>query len=282
MITPILKFVTGILKIRGGTDGTIIGNSADALKTVSVSGTPDLITTGSITALSGVVQIQAGAGQSDWRMTLSGTFTVGTTITFQGSQDGTDFVNLNGRLAGSINTVLANMISGPVTSPVIYQGNASGLKYVRAISTAFHAGDSVTVSITLSTGVGAVFMNASIPTGSNQIGYVGRISPQMTQLAAVDVNAIGTFSAAIDLNGFQNVAVVLNRGATGGNGGAVTLQVSNEGTIWSLYGASTAIATSSTASIQFSTISFRYCRVQTTTKSSGPTASPIDLYWGVN
>ena len=259
-----------------------LGTIGAPLGGVLSSQTPDLITTGSITALSGAVQIQAGTGQNDWRMTLSGTFTVGTTITFQGSQDGTDFVNLNGRLSGAINTVLANMIAGPVTSPVIYHGNASGMKYIRAISTAFHAGDSVTVSITLSTGVGAVFLNSSVPAGTNAIGYVGRISAQMTQLAAVDVNAIGTFSAAIDLNGFQNVSVVVNRGAVGGKGGAVTLQVSNEGTIWSLYGASTAIAVSTSVAIQVSTASFRYWRLQTTTNSSGTTATPVDIYWGAN
>lgn len=257
-----------------------LGTIGAPLGGVLSSQTPDLITTGSIAALGGVVQAQAGTGQNDWRMTLSGTFTLGTTITFQGSQDGTNFVNLNGRLSGAINTVLANMVVGPLASPVIYQGNGSGMKYIRAISTAFHAGDSVTVSITLSTGVGAVFLNSSVPTGTNAIGYVGRISAQMAQLSALDVNLIGTFSAPIDLASFQNVSVIVNRGAVGGTGGAVTLQVSNDSTVWVLYGASTAIAVSTSVAIQVSSVSFRYWRLQTTTKSSGTTSAPVDLYWG--
>jgi hypothetical protein len=37
MIHSVYKYVTGILKIRGGTDGTIIGNEGDGIKVVSGS-----------------------------------------------------------------------------------------------------------------------------------------------------------------------------------------------------------------------------------------------------
>lgn len=148
------------------TSGTI--NAADAVVTAPVGdGTPR---TGASTAGSYVVLICPG-GDTAWDIQVLGTFG-GTTIYWEGSLDSTNGVdgnwyNLNGRQTGVVNTVLG----GGTTSGGFYRGNTSGIKYVRARAVG-GAGISVAVVMRTSSGVGAIFLNASLPAGSNNIGSV--------------------------------------------------------------------------------------------------------------
>lgn len=151
----------------------------------------DSSTTGTITAADAVVAAPAGSGatvtgasttgslvalacpggDSSWIMQVSGTLG-GSTFYFEGSLDstnGTDgsWINVNGRQTGIVNTVLA----GNTTVASIFRGNTSGWTWIRMRAVGGSA-ISATVKIEISSGTGAIFLNASIPAGTNAIGSV--------------------------------------------------------------------------------------------------------------
>lgn len=150
-----------------GTTGTI--SAADAV--VAAPAGDGVLKSGASTAGSIVAMLSPG-GDSAWVAQLTGTFG-GTTVHFEASVDstnGTDgnWTNVNGRQTGVVNTVLA----GGVTVAGFYRGNVAGGTYfrVRAVG---GAGITIAVVLRMSAGSGAVFLNASIPPGSNAIGGVG-------------------------------------------------------------------------------------------------------------
>lgn len=152
---------------------------------------PDPVATGTLSATDAVVAAPAGdgtlrsgastagsvvalacpGGDSSWSITLTGTFGGGT-VHFEESLDstnGTDgnWTNVNGRQTGMVNTILA----GGVTAAGFFRGNTGAVKYLRVRITGATT-PSVAVSMRISSGTGAVFLNASVPAGSNTIGYV--------------------------------------------------------------------------------------------------------------
>jgi hypothetical protein len=168
-----------------GADGTAVDVSAAA--PMPIYG-PDTTTSATITATDAVVGAPAGAGallsgastagslvaiacpggDSAWTVQITG-LTSGT-LYYEASLDstnGTDgsWTNVNGRQTGVLNTVLA----GSATANGIYRGNTSGIAYFRVRSVGALSG-TPTVRIRVSDGPGAVFLNASIPAGSNTIG----------------------------------------------------------------------------------------------------------------
>jgi len=183
------------MKVSWGVDGSAVDASATNPLPITHYD-PDIVSgPTSITATDAVVAAPAGAGatvsgastagshvfvlcpggDSAWNVQLTGVSTG--SFHFEGSMDstnGTDgtWINVNGRQTGIVNTVLA----GTVTTNGIYRGNTSGLKYFRVRQTGTYTGTPV-VTIRISGGIGAVFLNASIPTGSNNIGLTGRAGP---------------------------------------------------------------------------------------------------------
>jgi hypothetical protein len=137
----------------------------------SAAPNPDTFTSGSITASEQSVTITCPGGDTAWNLGFSGTFSAGTTIIFEGTIDGTNWFTVNGRQTGIVNTVLVNTLSGG-SGPYLFRGNTSGLTQFRARCSAFQAADNITVNIRISAGVGAIFLNASIPAGTNTIGNV--------------------------------------------------------------------------------------------------------------
>lgn len=175
----------------------ITGGADDAKTVADVTSTtplpiymPDLTGTGTITATDAVVAAPAGAGalvsgastagslvsillaggDSAWNVQITA-LTSGT-LYFEGSLDstnGTDgnWINVNGRRTGVVNTELA----GNATANGVWRGNTSGLKYFRVRSVGALTGTPAIV-IRISDGTGAIFLNASIPAGANNIGKV--------------------------------------------------------------------------------------------------------------
>ncbi len=175
------------LKVAFGVENSATDvSSTNPLPTVD----PDSSYSGTITVTDAVVAAPGGAGafvsgastsgslvsaltpggDSAWCVQITG-LTSGT-LHFEGSLDsttGTDgnWININGRQTGIVNTVLA----GNATANGLYRGNTSGLKYFRVRSVGALTGTPAIV-IRITSGAGAVFLNASIPSGTNNIGDV--------------------------------------------------------------------------------------------------------------
>lgn len=170
---------------------------------------PDATTTGTITATDAVGAAPAGAGafinaastagsivsvacaggDSAWNVQITGQTTGA--IHFEASLDstnGTDgnWINCNGRQTGIVNTVLA----GNATAGGYWRGNTSGAKYFRVRHTGTLTGTPA-VLIRISDGVGATFLNASIPSGTN---YIGQSDPRP---ATTWVNATAATGSAV-------------------------------------------------------------------------------------
>ena len=151
---------------------------------------PDVNTTGTISTTDLVVAAPGGAGAliigtptagsyvvaactggySAWDIQVTG-LTSGA-LYFEASLDSTtgidgNWINLNGRQTGIVNTVLG----GNATTNGIWRGNISAYKYFRVRSSGALSGTPAIV-IRLSAGSGAIFLNASIPAGTNSLGTV--------------------------------------------------------------------------------------------------------------
>lgn len=171
----------------------------------------DVVGTGTITATDAVVAAPAGTGalvsgastagsyvsmlclggDSVWSVQVTG-LTSGT-LYFEESLDSTtgvdgSWINVNGRQTGIVNTAL----SGNATTNGVWRGNASGAKYFRIRSVGTLSGTPAIV-IRASAGSGAVFLNASLPAGSNAIGTVALGAGS----ASVGTVILGAGSAAI-------------------------------------------------------------------------------------
>jgi hypothetical protein len=101
----------------------------------------------------------------------------------------------NFRLTGSSNTVL---IGGaiPATLAGIYRGDSSSMKMIRVRNTG-GTSPSNPIIIRESNGSGSVFLNASIPAGSNTIGGVTLVDSAGTNKAAISA------AGALSIQGYQ-------------------------------------------------------------------------------
>lgn len=179
------------VKVEFGADGSATDVSPAAPLPVTM---PDITATGTITATDAVVAAPAGAGatvsgtstassyvfvamsggDSAWNVQITG-LTSGS-LYFEGSLDSTNGINgqwvaVNGRQTGIVNTVLGYV----ATTNGVFRGNTSGLKYFRVRSVGALTGTPAIV-INISDGTGAIFLNASIPAGSNNIGNTGLVN----------------------------------------------------------------------------------------------------------
>jgi hypothetical protein len=205
---PVTKIYTGALDVNGGP--VTAANPFD----VRVGSTTDVAASGTISATDAVVAAPGGAGvlltgtstansyiavacpggDSAWNLQLTGTFGGGT-IYFEESLDSTtgadgNWIAVNGRQTGVITTVLSNgtAVAG------IFRGNTSGAKYYRARIVGATT-PSVAVAIRMSSGTGAVFLNASIPTAET----LGATNALGALNAAATINAAGRSSVGFFL-----------------------------------------------------------------------------------
>lgn len=178
-------------KVSLGTDVISI-NDADAFTSGTITAADAVVAapSGNGTLVSGtstagsLVFLACPGGDSSWIIQVTGTFG-GATVYWEGSIDstnGTDgnWTNVNGRQTGVVNTVL----SGSTTLAGFYRGNTSGITYLR-VRAVGGSGISITCKLRISAGPGAIFLNASLPAGTNRMG-----SMQLTG---------GTTSAALGL-----------------------------------------------------------------------------------
>lgn len=138
-------------------------------------------TTGTLTALDGVVGLTVPSGHSSWTVYVSGTFPSTSAISFEGSPDNSVWHALNGRRntdAASNDTttfVDANPVGGASPlggNPSNWRGNIAAIRYFRVRLSTFTSGDSVAIKIVTADGYGATFQNAALPSGTNLIGAV--------------------------------------------------------------------------------------------------------------
>jgi hypothetical protein len=203
--------VTTVIRLSSGTGAVFLNSSLptgnNTIGTVNLGSQPDLVAYGTINATDAAVGAPSGSGSllsgtsttgsyvslastggfSGWAVQLSGSFGGGT-IYYEISLDSTtgvdgNWITVNGRQTGITNTVLR---SGTTTAGD-FRGNIAGAKYFR-VRMVGATSPSVGVVIRLSAGTGAVFLNASIPAGTNAIGIV---STQLDDVVSGTFNATG-------------------------------------------------------------------------------------------
>lgn len=206
---------SGLISALGSV--SLNAETTKVIGTVNVSSTPNS-TSGTINAADTAVIAPAGDGallsgtpsigsyvalasdtnDSAWSVELSGTLD-GSTFYFEGSTSSTtgidgEWTSLNGTQTGIENTVIARSAN----SAGDYRGNAAGLSYfrVRAVG---GVGINTTVNIRMASGTGAVFLNASIPAGTNTIGSVA-LNAGTTTIGKVDLNTGTNTIGKVDLN----------------------------------------------------------------------------------
>ena len=222
-------------KIGRGVDGAY-RDSSDSYTTGTITAANANPTTGVATAGS-TVQITVPDAHSAWQVMLGGTFSAGTIAHFQGSMDGTNWHPLNGRRSGTAATndittdLLADVPGGQGVQ--WYRGNVAGIRFFRVSVTPYTAADSVTVGIATSEAIGATFLNAGLPSSTNNIGslypaptYAVGTATGTTAAAAGQVGRVVRASG----NVAQATAATLIAAPTGTARLAVTnVSTSNEG-----------------------------------------------------
>jgi hypothetical protein len=193
-----------------------IGTSTEALMSSTnpmPTYTPDVTATGTITVTDSVVAAPGGAGavvtgastsgslvaiqcpggDSAWNLMIK-SLTSGT-LYFEGSLNSTtgtdgDWIAVQARQSG----ILSTNISYSATTNSVWRGNTSGLSWFRIRSVGALTGTPA-ITIRLSDGEGATFLNASLPTGTNTIGAItgtGTAGTPATGVQTVQGIASGT------------------------------------------------------------------------------------------
>lgn len=187
------KTAAASLSVTPSTDGLFYTNDPDTLVSSTIT-TADLVvaaplgtgvlTSGASTAGS-IVAAAAPGGDASWTVAITGG--VSGSYYFEASLDstnGTDgnWTNVNGRQTGVVNTVL----SGKATVGGIYRGNTAGIAWLRVRNVGGTGVLSTAVRIRISAGTGAVFLNASIPAGTNVIGGVTDYDTESGNYSRID------------------------------------------------------------------------------------------------
>ena len=202
---------------------------SNKIGSVDINADPDTLASGTISTTDIVVAAPSGTGafvsgtstsgsyvfvlcpggDSAWNTQITG-LTTGT-LYFEGSLDSTNgidgnWISVNGRQTGVVNTVLSNNS----TTNGLYRGNTSGLKYYRIRSVGALTGTPAIV-IRLSAGIGATFLNASIPAGANAIGTVQqatltKATQGTTGVTTQDLKDAGRSARTITLDSFAVAA----------------------------------------------------------------------------
>lgn len=192
---------------------------------VTSSAVADTIATGTLTAAQptagtvvagGTVSITLGTGQGTWEAQLTGTFSSGTTVLFEGTDDAGTTTNWFTTVG--YNTVTANppnitSVAGP--GPFVVRGSASGYQQIRMRASALTVSDSVSVRLIGSNaplGLGGLSTNdgsfaketggnlASIKSDADSIvtNTTGLATQTTLSAAKTDLDSILTHEANID------------------------------------------------------------------------------------
>jgi hypothetical protein len=164
-----------------------------------------------VPSVGSTVVINAVAQDSSWVVEITGALG-GATFYFEGTTSSTNGVDGNWTAINGRQTKTDTTLSTSTTSAGVFRGNLSGMDYfrVRAIS-----GVAITalINIRIGQGSGAVFLNASLPEGTNEIGSIGNIQ----KLGGQDV-AMGSGSVTA---GTQRITIATGTSLVLGSGNAV-------------------------------------------------------------
>jgi hypothetical protein len=195
--------------------------------------TPSVTVTGTITAANTTPDTGAGtAGSSvvltvpdnhtSWAAQLTGTFSAGTTLTFQASMDGTTWFYTNVRR--NPNTVGLNELQSLTSTdvvggaapaggnPSLWKGTVGAMTYVRVTATSYTGADSVAVRLTSSAGVSGVFLLAAIPQPENTTSTVTSVAASATSVTLITANV--NRKGLILHNGSSSATAYVRLGAT--------------------------------------------------------------------
>ena len=230
-----------------------LATDAAAVVAISPNSTmpqPDVNVTGTITTTDIVVTAPAGAGGLVSGASTAGSFVFAAitggytawvaqitgltsgTIYFEGSVDstnGTDgnFINLIGRQIGILNSLL----TGSATGNGNWRGNLSSYKFFRLRSVGALTGTPAIV-IRMSAGVATVFLNGSLPAGTNTIG-AANVNTANVSAVTVMHNATAaaglTVGASMPITGYGTSSIKV----TGTFVGSMAFKVSQDaGATW--------------------------------------------------
>jgi hypothetical protein len=152
------------------------------------------------------VAVQCPGGDSSWTIQIGGTLGTSPSVYFEISLNSTngsdgDWINVNGRQTGVLNTVLVNAAN----AIGIYRGNTAGVMWLRVRIKASSA-PNATVAIRISDGVGATFLNAAIPAGNNFIGHSDPTSTRLPWHLYVDALLAVAGDALITTQRVENIS----------------------------------------------------------------------------
>jgi hypothetical protein len=182
----------GIDQTTPGTTNGVQINAALPTGTNSIGVVnPDQIVTGgagALGALNNAVTVTSTVGPwSDVNIQLASGTSPSLTVTFESSVDGTTY---NARVCRQ--TDLTGALSTTTTTfPSEWRCNGAGMNNFRVRVSSYTSG-STTANMRASEGVGPVFLNAPLPTGSNIIGIVttDQTAHGTTDLVAADVTKV--------------------------------------------------------------------------------------------
>lgn len=230
---------------------TIDGILSVAVENVVTIKKQNATVTGTLVAAAqvGSPQVYAGAGQTALMLTvpdghassqvyLSGTFSAGSQVFFEGSSDGTDasWFALNHRRNGDATTndeatlLDAAPFGGP--SPVgagvsNWRGSPGGVRFLRVRLGTMVAGDSVNVRITTSEGGGPVFQQGPPPMQSDNFAAGTLTGPNQT----VTIRSNGGAGWAAFMNGQFSGSVFFEASIDGVNFDPINGAVQGVGTL---------------------------------------------------
>lgn len=173
---PVAANVTGaraVITDAAGNKATLTTVGASVAQDVNVVQlVPDTVATATLTALNQTVAATSTGGHSTWTVDVrtGGTWTAGTTVVFESSVDGTNYLQSYGVQLNTDMGTPNNGISGP--GPASFQGTMAGSTLFRVRVSSFTASESVIVTIRLSATDAVFGLKTSLPFGTNQIGKV--------------------------------------------------------------------------------------------------------------
>jgi hypothetical protein len=124
---------------------------------------PDVVNSGTLTASGQAVTITCPGEQTTWALDVRGTFSAGSTISFEATIDGTNFFAIEGRDMQATTPVTGTSTAGGGSRN--FRGEAAGYKQIRFRCSAFAVADSI--NVTARVGKSVYFYNplkASDPT----------------------------------------------------------------------------------------------------------------------
>ena len=190
--------VSGTVSTGGLTDTQL---RASALPVSST----DTTTSGTIALVSQSVALALN-GKSGVAIQITGTW-VGT-LQFEGTVDGTNWVTINGVVAGTSTPGTTTIANG------IVRVTPSGLAQVRITSTVWTSG-TATISMRASDATGGTFLNQSLTAGNNTIGNVNVVGTVPVSLAVAPTTPVtGTFFQATQPVSLATNTPTLQSGST--------------------------------------------------------------------